>query len=57
MRIKYNSKPELLLDKNNPDANEGLFIYINSFNKDGGLKVNLSRRLNVIEALLSPALS
>lgn len=53
LRTKYTGKPELLLEKTNPDFNEDMYNYIVAFNKDGSLKNNVERRKLVMMKVLA----
>ncbi|WP_113638508.1 DUF262 domain-containing protein [Nubsella zeaxanthinifaciens] len=51
-RKNHTSKPQILLDKDGGSFDPELYKYINAFNKDGAIKTNIDRRLQVLDAKL-----
>ena len=52
-RLKYTGKPQILLDKDGANFDPELYKYINAFSKDGALKGNVEKRLEVLNNKLS----
>lgn len=51
-RRKFTKKTELLLEPEGQDFDQELYAYIMAFNKEGALKGNVERRLNVLKSKL-----